>query len=300
MSKANSSLRSLHRPPHWMCVVVLLWAAPIFAGAAASPQADERASHGHGTSPGQTEDQGSVADQLAALQAKVAVLEAALKRGHQAAASASQPKAGTADQGRSMMAGGERGMRGMSGQGEAANDSMPGMSMMGGPGMNMPMDESMMGSTNEMPPMERGKGMMPGRRMGMGMMGNMSGMQMPSAQPGIPGTSHLLHVGSTDFFLDHAGHIKLSLPQQRDLSQIKEKALLENANVQRKIDQAEQDLWSLTGSENPDPREIEAKVAELAKLRADQRLAFIQAVNRAAKILSDEQRQTLLGTMPSQ
>ena len=77
---------------------------------------------------------------------------------------------------------------------------------------------------------------------------------------------------------------------------LKEKALLEKSSSQRKIDDAEQELWTLTASDKPDAIKTDAKVRDIEKLRGDQRLAFIRAVGEAAKTLTDEQRQALLGT----
>lgn len=136
---------------------------------------------------------------------------------------------------------------------------------------------------------------------GMDMMGKVSGsgrMPMSSALPGFPGASHLYHVGATGFFLDHPEHITLTMEQQTALSRIKEKALLEQATTQRKIEGTEQELWTLTGAEQPLVDKVDAKVREIEKLRADQRLAFIRAVGEAAQALTDEQRKALLGQIP--
>jgi Spy/CpxP family protein refolding chaperone len=124
------------------------------------------------------------------------------------------------------------------------------------------------------------------------------GMAMPSVLPGFPGTSHLYHVGSTGFFLDHPQHITLSIEQQKRLHPIKEQALLDKQSAERKVQEAEQQLWKLTAVEQPDVAQIEAKVREIEKLRADQRLAFIRAVGAAAKVLTEEQMKILLGTAP--
>ena len=140
------------------------------------------------------------------------------------------------------------------------------------------------------------------------MMGMSSMMGMPpapemvasAALPGFPGASHLYHVGADDFFLNHAAHITLTIQQQSTLNAIKEKAVSEKAGTQLKIDAAEQELWVLTASDQPDVAKIEAKLQEVDKLRGDQRLAFIRAVGEAAKVLTDGQRQSLLGFSPPQ
>ena len=139
------------------------------------------------------------------------------------------------------------------------------------------------------------------RRGGMEMMGSMgsaAGMPMSSVLAGFPGASHLYHVGATGFFLGHPEHITLTMEQQTTLGRIKEKALLEQAATQRKIEGTEQELWTLTGADQPAADKVDAKVREIEKLRADQRLAFIRAVGEAAQVLSDEQRKALLGQIP--
>jgi hypothetical protein len=182
---------------------------------------------------------------------------------------------------------------------------MMGGGMMGGPGMGGMMDMMMGGM--------QGKGMagmggMSGggmeddemSMMGMMGMGNMKGMgkmQKTAALPGFPGASHIYHIGATGFFLDHPEHVTLTTKQQAALNGLKEKALLEKSTFQRKIDEAEQELWTLTASDQPDASKIEAKVKEIEKLRGDQRLAFIRAVGEAAKVLTDQQRKTLLGEL---
>ena len=126
-------------------------------------------------------------------------------------------------------------------------------------------------------------------------MGNMA----PASQlPGFPGASHLYHVGSTGFYLDHPEHITLSMQQQAALNRIKEKWLLDRATSERRIEDAEQELWVLTAAEAPDGAKIEAKVRVIESARVDQRLAFIRAVGEAAKVLTAEQQTALLGTNP--
>lgn len=142
---------------------------------------------------------------------------------------------------------------------------------------------------------------------GMDMMGRMRGSMQnngmspmpPAGQlPGFPGASHLYHIGATDFFLDHPDHISLSIAQQTSLNRIKEKTLLDGANTERRIEDAEQELWTLTAADSPDGGKIESKVQAIEKLRSNQRMAFIRAVGEAGKILTADQRAALLGTKP--
>ena len=115
--------------------------------------------------------------------------------------------------------------------------------------------------------------------------------------PGQPGASHLYHIGSTGFFLNHSKHITLTPEQKMTLNRLKEKALLDRTTAQRRMGQAEQDLYILTGADQPDTAKIQAKVAEIEKLRTDQRMAFIRAVSEAVNVLTHDQHQALLGTM---
>ena len=120
-------------------------------------------------------------------------------------------------------------------------------------------------------------------------------MDMPGTPPGIPGASHLHHLGATGFFLDHTQHLTLNIEQKKKLNQIKEQALLNKASADRKVQEAEQQLWKSTASDKPNPSEIETKVREIGKLRVAQRLAFIRSVGEAAKVLTEEQTKILLG-----
>jgi Spy/CpxP family protein refolding chaperone len=127
----------------------------------------------------------------------------------------------------------------------------------------------------------------------------MPGMNMSSALPGFPGASHLYHIGATGFFLDHPEHITLTTEQQMSLNKIKEQAVLAKNSSDREMADAEQELWQLTSSDQPDAVKIEGKVREIEKKRADARLAFIRSVGEAAKVLTDEQRKVLVGQMPA-
>ncbi len=190
------------------------------------------------------------------------------------------------------------GKGGMNSTSSGAGSSMPGMGMMGKTG-GMKDD---MGEMESMSSTPAGSAPMPGMRMmdrmsgpKMSRMKGMGGMQMSSGLPGFPGASHLYHVGATDFFLDHPQHITLTPDQQMALNRIKERALLNQATSDRKIEEAEQELWTLTAADTPDATKLEVKVREIEKLRGDERLAFIRAVGEAAKVLTDEQRAALLG-----
>lgn len=135
--------------------------------------------------------------------------------------------------------------------------------------------------------------------MGMGPMGSAAVGGMPqSALPGFPGSSHLYHIGATGFFLDHPQHIALTTQQQAGLNKAKEQAALAKSTADRAVEQAEQELWTLTAADQPDAMAIQAKIAAIGKLTGDARLAFIRAVGDASKLLTDEQRKSLTGFAP--
>jgi hypothetical protein len=138
-------------------------------------------------------------------------------------------------------------------------------------------------------------GMMEGMAGKMGAAGSTS-TTMPSDLPGFPGASHIYHVGATGFFLDSSAAIKLTADQQAALNGIKGKSIGDLGAAQRRIDQAEQELWMLTGSDRPDSMTLETKVREIERLKGDQRIAFIRSVGEAARVLTDDQRAALLGT----
>lgn len=256
-----------------LIVVSVMWA--IFV----SPLA----SWGQNVSPGAAShemtrpntDNQAFLDQITELRAEVAKLRAVLQQ--------TDPMK-TSSAGSGMKVGGGNAMGMMDDMGE-----MGGMSasqqrdMSSGSSRGM----GMMGDQGEMGGMTGGK-----RRSGMGSMRGAS-----STMPGEPGASHLYHIGSTGFFLDHAKHIALTPEQQMTLNRLKEKALLDRTTQQRRIDQAEQELYMLTGADQPDAAQIQAKIAEIEKLRADQRMNFIRAVGEASNVLTHDQHRALLGTM---
>lgn len=256
---------------------------------AAFAQTSDKHQHGDGASDAAPADLGA---ELRRLQGKVAELEAALATQH-------REKYGTETaSGQSKM----KSMNKMGGMGTGKMSGMQGMSQdsdsqMSGMGMGM-MGQGMGGM--EMMSKMKGKKGAVGM---MGMMGmnpamssdSMAGMDMPSALPGFPGASHLYHIGETGFFLDHPEHIALTDEQQKKLNSIKESSLLATSTAERKIAEAEQDLWKLTASAEPDIKKIEAKAKEIAQLQVETRIAFIRSVGEAASVLTKEQRQALIG-----
>lgn len=57
---------------------------------------------------------------------------------------------------------------------------------------------------------------------------------------------------------------------------------LEQAVLQRTIDEAEEQLWVLTSDEAPDAVKIEAEIRLIARLNAQRRMDFIRAASPAA------------------
>ena len=243
--------------------------------------------------------------QIEELQGKVIQLKAVIDRafpGESSHTGGSQPKTemGTMMQNKGM------GMKMMGGKGMGGDNGMDQMMNM----MNMMMQMKMMQMVQKRGDMVGMEKMSGGMGMNMKMMGGsgmtmMGGthakgrMQSSSALPGFPGASHIYHVGATGFFLDHPQHITLSADQQAALNQFKERALLQQESYGRKIEEAEKELFVLTGSDQPDASKIEAKVREIEKLGGDKRLAFIHAVGDAAKILTEDHRKILLGFVSS-
>ncbi len=168
----------------------------------------------------------------------------------------------------------------------------------------MPMNDAMPStdaSSSMQAPMASPSSMdMMGRmRSAMPMQKSMNNMTPAGQLPGFPGASHLYHIGATDFFLDHPQHISLSTAQQTSLNRVKEKTLLDRANTERRIEDAEQEMWTLTAADSPDVTKIEAKVQAIEKLRSSERMAFIRAIGEAGKILTSDQQAALLGTKPA-
>ena len=223
-----------------------------------------------------------------------------------AGATPASPMAGMS--GSAASAGGAMNMMGMMDKMMGMMDKMMSMGggalMPAGGGMGMDMDMMKMGAMPAKPPaaamanMSGGGGMMSMMgMMGLGGGGSMAAMPQ-SALPGFPGASHLYHLGATGFFLDHPQHIALTTAQRAGLNKAKEQAALAKSTADRAIEQAEQELWTLTAADQPDAAKIGATLAEIGKLCGDERLSFIRAVGEASKLLTDDQRKSLTGFAP--
>ncbi|MFV1966594.1 MAG: Spy/CpxP family protein refolding chaperone [Pirellulaceae bacterium] len=302
-------------------VLGLALAMPVSALAQDEPADDgqhSRQQAGQSSPAGQ-----SLVDQIRDLQAKVARLEAALKQKHQA--KTSDASGGMGMKGGMMggksgkmggMMGGKSGKMGMGmmskKKGAMSAKEMPekgttsGMKMMGGKmsgkmGMGMMSKKKGAMSTKEMPEKGTTSGMkMMGRMKGMGAMKGTGSMKAPEPLPGFPGAPGVYHSGATGFYLDHADGVSLTPDQKTTLNQIKEKAMSQQASFDGQIAEADAELGMLTGSDQPDAAKIDAQVRAIERLRGDQQIAFIRSVGRAAAVLTDQQRDILVGqhTMP--
>ncbi len=233
--------------------------------------------------PAAAEDREDLQEQLETLQQRLEQLEAALEQRRPKSTGTSESAAADLNGGGMMK---DRRMR---------NRPRKGMRMM--------KKKMMMGEQSETQGDGMSNGTMGRMKMGPMMMGRMKKAgttgarsdSFDSSLPGFPGASHIYHVGSTGFFLDHTEHITLTSDQQKQLNRIREETLLSQATFDRWIDEAEQQLWVLTSSDRPDAAEIRTRVMEIAKLEAEKRLAFIEAVGRAAGVLTENQRNILTG-----
>lgn len=316
------SLRSRSvRPLAARAAAVWVLAAGIASAQSTTPpsQADpeDHDRHAQHAPPPAASDTGQAIDlarEIAVLRAQVAELQAALARGHAQGAAPQQNAMRRGMQPGPMMGSGAAGAGPLSGQGGGMG--MPGMGRTAGmQGTNSTMTDMMAGMGRGMAgmggmgqgsagmgmmntDMTEMMGMMGMGSMPMGGMGSLAAESTPSTLPGFPGASRLYHIGSTGLFLDHPEHITLTLEQRAALNRKKEEALLEQGDFTRQIEQAEQELWVMTGADQPDVAAIDQKAREIAKLQVDRRLAFIHAVGDAATVLTAEQRRQLTGMLP--
>ncbi len=170
----------------------------------------------------------------------------------------------------------------------------PGGSMKGGAAKPMGCCGMSMGK-----PMAQSKGMAADKMGGMsgGGMASQKGKSMAGAKSAE--APHLLHIGATDFFLDHAQHIGLTSDQRMSLETIKSKAMQQRATSQKAIDVAQQELWQLTSADQPDTAQIDSTVAEIAKAKGDQQTAFIHSVSEASNVLNPQEKEVLVKSMTS-
>lgn len=274
-------------------LAVAFMAVALGALSIASPQDSGGAEHAkHQESSDATSATPTLHSQIAELRAKVARLESALELNHESSSASSMSGATHAVDAKGMQMGmGKKGM----GMGK---EKMKGKSAAGG-GMGMSGMGKMGG--DKMAASKPSMGMGKGKMKRMQMMGSMGGdvevqpVAQPSFLPGFPGASHIYHIGATSHFLDHSEHINPTPEQSKQLAQMLEQSTLAQSSFERRIAQAEQDLWVLTSVGEPDAAKIESKVKEVAQLQVEQRLTFIRSVGAAAGVLSETQRSALVG-----
>lgn len=135
-------------------------------------------------------------------------------------------------------------------------------------------------------------------KMGMseaGMMGMSPQMTSAETSNGLhqPDTPHLYHIGETDFFLDYAETIGLNSQQMTTLGQIKHRWENEQQMQVKKRQALEQQLWRLTGADNPELAQIRQTIQQIEQLNSDLRLTFIFRVSDASAVLTGSQKEQL-------
>lgn len=115
----------------------------------------------------------------------------------------------------------------------------------------------------------------------------------------LPPSSHLLHLGAARFFLNHGPRLGLTPTQRGALRTIRDDATVAWSKRDEEIARTEAELWEETGAARVLLPEVDAKVGQIEHLRAVQRMEYIRAVEQAAEILDEAQRQVLLGLRSS-
>ncbi len=116
---------------------------------------------------------------------------------------------------------------------------------------------------------------------------------------GLPKAAHLLHLGVAGFFLDTRIRPQLSADQRARLRGLRDASRDGWTAQESELGALEVQLWQLTGAVEPPLPLIESKVAEIERLRASQRMAFIRAVLEASEVLDEAQSELLVGTRGS-
>ena len=106
---------------------------------------------------------------------------------------------------------------------------------------------------------------------------------------------HLLHLGTTGFYLDYEKRLDLDAEQVEVLEGIRNDALARGAALDAQLAANEASLWALTGEQGPDAAAITTTAQEIEALNTERRLLYIDAISRAAAVLRPEQVATLVG-----
>ncbi len=99
------------------------------------------------------------------------------------------------------------------------------------------------------------------------------------------------------YMLSHREELKLTPEQVKKLEGLRSDFERDGRKNQDDLRAAEKSLDDLTRSDSVDLKQAEAKVREVERLRADQRIARIRAVEQGKSILSQEQRDRLRDMM---
>lgn len=99
------------------------------------------------------------------------------------------------------------------------------------------------------------------------------------------------------YMLSHREELKLTPEQAKKLEGLRSDFERDARKNQDDLRAAEKGLDDLTRPDSVDLRQAEAKVREIERLRADQRIARIRAVEQGKSILSQEQRDRLRDMM---
>lgn len=95
------------------------------------------------------------------------------------------------------------------------------------------------------------------------------------------------------YMLNHREELKLSPEQVQKLEDVRNEFERNTRNKDDELRRAERELDDLQKSDSIDLKQAEAKVREVERLRADQRLARLRAVEQGKSILTQEQRDRL-------
>lgn len=107
--------------------------------------------------------------------------------------------------------------------------------------------------------------------------------------------NHLYHRGSKQFYLELAKPLALTDEQTRRLRHLWEFDQGEKLRYRDALKRSEQELWHLTGADEPSLPDIETVIRRVEGLNAERRLTFIRRVVYAASILTSHQREMLRG-----
>ena len=99
------------------------------------------------------------------------------------------------------------------------------------------------------------------------------------------------------FMLDHRDELALTPEQTTRLEALRNDFTRESIRREADIRVAEMDLGALLAEDRLDMAKVEAKVRELAKLRADLRIERLRTIEQGRAVLTPEQRTKLQGLL---